>query len=205
MTLPRTVGDRCANELFHARQLVGGRRPVVAAHDDVANCPESNHRRDVHRRLESVERGPKLREGRELAARVILFSIARRSRRARRSVLSDDDRRDALTHERLGARIAPEASVAVRVNVDESGRDRATARIDLDRALVARSAGDGNNSAGGDYDIELLARSSSSVEDGSVSDDDVRRSARAKEQGRRGENGGGARRCAKKIASRSHP
>jgi len=140
MTLPRTVGDRCANELFHARQLVGGRRPVVAAHDDVANCPESNHRRDVHRRLESVERGPKLREGRELAARVILLPVAVRSRRARRTVLADDNGRDALPDQRLRARVAPQRTVAVRMDVDEPRRDGESTRVDFYSTAVLRTS-----------------------------------------------------------------
>jgi hypothetical protein len=179
---------------------------VVTTDDDVANRAESNHGCDVDRRLEAVERGPELGEGRELAARVILFSIARRARRARRSVLSDDDRRDALTHERLGARIAPEASVAVRVNVDEAraptARPRASISIvplSLDRRTTETIR-------------PAVITTSSSWPGVPVPSKTVpfrtmmsAGSARAQQQGRRGENGGGARRCAKKIASRSHP
>ena len=96
------------------------------------------------------------------------------ARRARRPVLTDDDRRDALSNQRLGARILPQRAVAVRVDVDEPRRDGEAARVDLDGAALRQPFADVQRCVPfDDRDVELAAGAAESVEHGAVADDDV--------------------------------
>ncbi len=78
----RAVRQRGANESLHARQLVRGRWTIVSAHHDVANRSESDHRRDVDRRLHARQRAPEIAKRVELIPRVITLAAANHARRA---------------------------------------------------------------------------------------------------------------------------
>ena len=100
--------------------------------------------------------------------------------RARRTVLADDDRRDALADQRFRARIAPERAVAVRVNVDESWRNGASPRVNLYRAAIIGAARRRVIRPPVITTSSSFPAVPSAVEDGAVSDDDVGVGARAR-------------------------
>jgi hypothetical protein len=170
----RAVGKRRAHHGDHSIELVPRRRPIRSADDHGANGSQPDHRRHVHRRRELRQIVPELREGLILVSR-ILAALARRSRRARGSVLTDDDRGDSLSNEGFRAWILPERPVAVRMDVDESRGDGEALGIDLDLSLVRRASHDRDDLPACDDDVALDAGAAHAVEDRAAADDDVRR------------------------------
>jgi hypothetical protein len=80
----RAVGERLFHQRAHARELGRRRRSIRVADDDSANRAEAHHRRDVHRRLQTAERGPQVREAHEPALVVVDRGVRRGRGVARR-------------------------------------------------------------------------------------------------------------------------
>ena len=137
----RAVGERLVDDRTHSRQLrrrspddplpTTMSRTVPSPIIDATFTEGCSSSSDVQRSVKRTKRRPSSSADAPRPHRGV-------ARRAGRTVLSDDDRRDALSDERLGARIFPERAVAVRVDVDEARRDGESARVDLGRAAIGR-------------------------------------------------------------------
>ena len=124
----------------------------------------------------------------------IVFVRRRAFRRARRTVLPDDNRRHALPNDRLGTRILPEGTVAVGMDVDEARRDRHAARVNLDRAFVPEILADRDDASGIDRDVRFDARAAEAIEYGTAANDQRVASSPGQHQPRRPRQRG--QRCA---------
>ena len=110
----------------HALQLVRRRGPVVVAHDDPANGAEPDHRGDVHRARQLVDRrspAPRTRHSRPRRPRIVAMGM-RELPSCPTTIVVTPCRID-----RLGSRIGEQRAIAVRMDVDESRRDGDAARI----------------------------------------------------------------------------
>jgi hypothetical protein len=87
--------------------------------------------------------------------------------------LPDDDGRNALPDDRLGARVLPQRSVSVRVDVDESRRDDMTADIELDPTRVTQVATDRCDTPVRDGDIGFDSSTTASIDHLSAAQHDV--------------------------------
>src|SRR6185312_4175314 len=123
--------------LAHPRELGVSGRTVLPADDHIAQRAEPDHGRYVDGGSQLLEGFPEVRESRVTAVARLVALVAWSGGRA---ILSDHDRRHALTHEGFRARVAPQRSIAVRVNVDETRRHCLAADVDLDRAALLRAA-----------------------------------------------------------------
>ena len=124
------------DELRHARDLVRRRRTILAADDDVANRAEPDHRRDVHRRLQRARARPQVGK-RANCGRLAVASAPRRGARDEPSCPTTIVVMPWRTSDSARGSV-PERAVAVRVDVDEARRHGQAARVDLDRAVIAR-------------------------------------------------------------------
>ena len=105
---PRARRDRVAHQPGHACDLVRGGWAIVGTDDHPAHRPQADHRRDVDGARERLD------ARNERGVRVETTFIAAVARREPRTpVLSYDDRRHALTNDRLGARIREQRAVRV--------------------------------------------------------------------------------------------
>ncbi len=87
----RPVGQRLANQGHHLLQLGGGCRAIVRADHYTAHRSESDHRGDVHRRAERIDRGEHRRHR--------LRAIVAPRRGARPAILAGDNGSDPLPYD----------------------------------------------------------------------------------------------------------
>ena len=141
-TRPACTRARTTRRTRRSRSRRAPSRSCAAARPaSPADRPRRRRCRERCRARSSTRRSPssatcRSRQRATAYDRVAAVLLAGPSRReARAAVLADDDRRDALANHRLRARVGEQRPVAVRVDVDEAGRDREPARVDLDRRL----------------------------------------------------------------------
>ena len=133
----RAVVHGARHHLLHARQLVGGRRPVVQADDLAAHERRRNERAQVDGDTAGRESGEVLVEGgpvhRQAGARE-RFGARGLGRPERRGVaLADDLAGDALAQMTLAVAVNQERCARLALNVDEAGADDASGGVDHGR------------------------------------------------------------------------
>ena len=187
----RAVPQRLLDESDHAREFAGRRRAVIVADDEAADAAEADHGADVGAGREGVDAVE------ELADRDVSRGPRALHRCARRAVSADHVGGDPLPHEALDHRIGEEGAVAMRVNVDEPGRDDQTATVDHAHGAHGDARGDGGDSVAGDREVGLEARPARSVDDRAAAEEQVGVAAAEADErwgaGQRGERGGGLR------------
>src|SRR5207244_9887550 len=137
----RAGAHRFVDMAFHRSQFVPSRWPLLEAHYREAHAPVAHESRDVDPdplSLHEVEIPAVRRPGPVPGLRVVVepstreFSVPLADWRGRVTAVPDDVGRHPLADRTLGGRLHEDPDVAVRMDVDEPGRDALARRVDAD-------------------------------------------------------------------------
>ena len=175
-------GLEIRGDLTFGVELLGPRRPPLVAEHRQAHRAVAEEGHDVHAdagTIEDVEvlgeRRPRVRDGVVVVGELALGerACALGDRRRRDPAVARDVGGHALTHDVLGGGVLQEPDVAVRVDVDEAGRDVPVGGLDHHARLGAVERADPNHTPILDPHVVASRRRPGPVEQPTAADQDV--------------------------------
>ncbi len=170
---PGALLHRPRHEIGHPLQLLRRGRTGVVAHDDAPDLLAGHVRDRVHRNPLPLQPLEVAREGRPVGRRTVAPLGRQAVTGSRRGALAGDIERDALADLALRRAVLDERHLRVRVEVDESGRDDQTGRVDDPTCASPAQQSDARDAIAPDAHVRSHRRRPGAIEHLTAADDDV--------------------------------